>query len=73
MKYIQTQTTGIINLIMDDFLDILIPLPESLSTQEEISRNYFKELQETLDLKKLIEEKLEKNFDRVCSLILGES
>lgn len=70
-KYIQSQTTGIINLIMDDFFNIPIIIPEK-AIQDKIVKEYNDRITEA---KKLIDDankEFEKAKERVEKIILGE-
>lgn len=63
MEYIQNQTTGIKNLIMEEYFNIPIPLP-SLNIQKNIAKDYKNNLDKAHDLisesKKIIEQAKEK-------------
>lgn len=45
MEYIQNQTTGIKNLLLDEFLDLMIPIIKDSTKQDEISKNYISTLE----------------------------
>ncbi len=58
MKYIQSQTTGIHNLIMDDFLDIVIPLPD-----KDIQNKIANEIKHRIDTAKKLKEEAISQLD----------
>ena len=72
MKYIQSQTTGIINLLMDDFLNIPIILLKDKDAQREIVDKYNEMQNKAKQLQKEAKDEFEKAKAEVEKMILGE-
>lgn len=72
MKYIQSQTTGIINLLMDDFLNIPIILLKDKDAQREIVDKYNEMKNEAKQLQKEAKDEFKKAKAEVEKIILGE-
>ncbi len=68
MEYIQNQTTWIRNLIMEDFLEILIPIP-SMNEQIEISNNFFDKINKVEKLENEIIELYKNSVQDVSNII----
>jgi type I restriction enzyme M protein len=60
MEYLQNQTTGIKNLLLDEYLDLDIPIFEDAKLQLELSEEYIETMDDT---KKLIEAQYNKLCD----------
>lgn len=72
MRYIQSQGSSLQRLIMDDFLDIPIPLPD-LETQKKIADEYFNDLEKVKKLRQEANKQLDKTNKKINKDILGES
>jgi type I restriction enzyme S subunit len=70
MEYIQNQTTGIKNLIMEEFLSIPVSLPP-MNKQKEIAREYKNRLEAAEQLKLEAKSILEEAKEKVERIILG--
>jgi restriction endonuclease S subunit len=71
MEYIQNQTTGIKNLIMEEFLLISVCLPP-IAVQNKIAEEVKNRMQKAEQLQKEAKEELEKAKKEVEQIILGE-
>lgn len=71
MEYLQNQTTGIKNLIMEEYLSIPIPLPP-IQIQNKIAEEVKIRMQKAKQLQKEAKEVLEKAKVRIERIILGE-
>ena len=71
MEYIQNQTTGIKNLIMEEFLSIPVSLP-SINKQKEIARQYKNKWEAAEQLQEESIKILKKAKEKVERIILEE-
>ncbi|MCB4792172.1 MAG: restriction endonuclease subunit S [Elusimicrobia bacterium] len=71
MEYLQNQTTGIKNLIMEEFLSIQIPLPP-LSVQKEIAKIVLTSIEKAKQLEKEARNIIEEAKKKVEEIILGK-
>lgn len=71
MEYLQNQTTGIKNLILEEFLNIPIALPP-LDIQQKISKEVKKRMDEAKKLKFVANSAVEKAKQEVEAIILGK-
>ncbi len=71
MEYIQNQTTGIKNLIMEEYLSIPIPLP-SIATQKQLANEFKNRLKKANELKTEAKQEVEKAKQGVEKIILGK-
>jgi len=71
MEYLQNQTTGIKNLIMEEYLSIPIPLP-SIDTQKQLANEFRDRLENTNQLKSEAKSEVEKAKQEVEKIILGK-
>lgn len=72
MKYIQSQTTGIINLLMDDFLNIPIIILKDKDAQREIVDKYNEMHNKAKQLQEEAKDEFKKTKVEVEKMILGE-
>lgn len=72
MEYIQNQTTGIRNLILDEFMSISVPIPLDLTIQEKIASEAMKKVQKAKNLRQEIIDSIEKAKTEVERLILSK-
>jgi len=72
MEYIQNQTTGIRNLILEEFMSIPIPVPSDLSIQDKIASEALKRVQMAKNLQQETIDIVEKAKAEVERLILGK-
>ena len=71
MEYIQNQTTGIRNLIIEEFMSIPIPVPSDSSIQDRIASEALKRVQKAKSLQQETIDIIEKAKAEVEHLILG--
>lgn len=71
MEYIQNQTTGIRNLIFEDFLSIPIPIPSDLTTQARIGNEVIHRMKKTIQLRREAKAEVEKAKAEVEKIILS--
>lgn len=72
MEYIQNQTTGIRNLILEAFMSIPVPIPPDLSMQDKIATETLGRIQKAKNLQKETIDSIEKAKTEVERLILGK-
>ncbi|MCX6718356.1 MAG: restriction endonuclease subunit S [Candidatus Staskawiczbacteria bacterium] len=71
MEYLQNQTTGIKNLIMEEYLSIPVPLPP-IDTQKKLANEFRDRLESATKLKLEAKNEIEKAKQEVESIILGK-
>ena len=72
MEYIQNQTTGIRNLILEKFMSIPIPVPPDLKIQDEIAKEVFNRVEQARNLQREATHGIDKAKAEVERLILGK-
>ncbi|MFH1365991.1 MAG: restriction endonuclease subunit S [Patescibacteria group bacterium] len=71
MEYLQNQTTGIKNLIMEEYLSIPIPVPP-IDTQKQLANEFRNRLKRANELKTEAKNEVEKAKQEVEKIILGK-
>jgi len=71
MEYLQNQTTGIKNLIMEEYLSIPVPLPP-IDKQRKLANEFKNRLENANKLKIEAKSEVEKAKQEVKKMILGK-
>ena len=71
MEYLQNQTTGIKNLIMEEYLSIPIPLPP-FDIQKQLAGEFRNKLKKANDLKLEAKNEIKETKQEVEKIILGK-